>query len=144
MRPARPALFAFAVGLLSACASDGLSQSPSQRLVATDWRADILNGASVAISNPVTLSFNEGNASGRGGCNQYSGTVEFDDNHITFGSLISTRMACIGNDIMTTEARYLGALQASHSYAVAPDGTLTLTDGTSNIHFVPQPRQIRP
>ena len=144
MRLLPAAVLVVTAALLGSCTSNGLTLSPSERLAATDWRAETINGAPVTISNPVTLSFNEGNASGRGGCNQYSGAVEFDDSHIKFGTLISTKMACVGDGVMATESAYLGALQASQTYVRSPDGRLVLTGANSNIRFAPQPRQIRP
>jgi len=144
MRQVRLILLALVVLLPAACASETGTLSPSDRLTATDWRAEDINGAPVAIPNPVTLSFNEGNASGRSGCNQYSGNADYDDRRITFGPLISTKMACVGSNIMQTESAYLGALQASKTYVIGADGALTLSGERASVRFVPQPRQIRP
>jgi heat shock protein HslJ len=144
MRRIHFVLLASAVAMLGACTTDNGTLSPSERLSSTDWRAEFINGAPVAIANPVTLSFNEGNASGRSGCNQYSGNAEHDDRRITFGPIISTKMACVGAGIMETETAYLGALQASRSFAIGPDGALTLSGASTSVRFIPQPRQIRP
>jgi heat shock protein HslJ len=144
MRRIQILVFAFVVAMLGACASDNGTLSPSERLSSTDWRAEFINGAPVTIANPVTLSFNEGNASGRSGCNQYSGSADYDDRRITFGPSISTKMACVGAGIMETEAAYLAALQGARSFTIGPDGALTLSGASTSVRFVPQPRQIRP
>jgi hypothetical protein len=144
MRRIHLVVLASTVALLAGCASNDGTLSPSERLSAVDWRAEFINGAPVTIANPVTLSFNEGNASGRSGCNQYSGNADHDDRRITFGPIISTKMACVGPGIMETEASYLAALQGARSFMIGPDGALTLSGASMSVRFIPQPRQIRP
>jgi len=140
----RYALLAAALMSLSGCKSDDGALSPAVRLAESDWRAEAINGVPVSSSTRVTLSFNEGNASGRGGCNQYSGSVTMDDRRISFGPLISTKMACVDGNAMQTEATYFAALQGAQSYAFAPADKLTISGAAGNIVFAPQPRQIRP
>ena len=144
MQRTLPMIALSALLLVGGCASDGTTLTPSQLLVQTDWRADNIAGAPVTIANPVTLSFNEGNASGRSGCNQYSGAADFDDRRITIRTIISTKMACAGEGVMLTESSYLNALQGVETFTIAADGSLTLTGPKASIHFVPQSRQIRP
>ena len=144
MRRIHFVVLASAVAMLAACTTDNGTLSPSERLSSTDWRAEFINGAPVTIANPVTLSFNEGNASGRSGCNQYSGNAEHDDRRITFGPIISTKMACVGPGIMETESAYLAAVQGARSFTIGPDNALTLSGASTSVRFIPQPRQIRP
>lgn len=70
----------------------------------------------------------ESRLSGKNGCNNYTGTVRFDNNNITFpeAGLVTTRMFCPGDG----EKVFMKALQASNRYNVSTDGkTLTLLTG---------------
>ena len=144
MSALRFGVVAFAALALFACNTDSLQGYPAQRLVDKDWRAETINDVPVSIPNPVTLSFNEGNASGRSGCNQYSGMVEYDNSHIKFGTLISTEMACIAGNAMQVETAYLSGLQSVRAYSFDGSGKLILRGNKTSIRFAPQSRQIRP
>lgn len=113
-------------------------------LAAHDWQAFELKGKPLNTPVPVTLSFTEGRASGRGGCNQYSGVVEYDARSIRFQAMISTKMACAGDGVMLTEADYLQALQAAESWDIDATGKLTIEGNRGRIKFTPLPRQNRP
>ena len=69
-----------------------------------------------------------GNASGNAGCNTFNGSFTLDAKTITFGPLISTKMACLGAG-NTVESAYLPALQDATGWAIGADGDLTLTGG---------------
>lgn len=74
---------------------------------------------------PVTLNFTADGVNGTAGCNQYSGPFEFSDNTITFGDLITTRMAC-PEDVMGQENAYLSALLAATTFELR-DGQLIIS-----------------
>ncbi|HYF62230.1 MAG TPA: META domain-containing protein [Herpetosiphonaceae bacterium] len=68
-----------------------------------------------------------GQASGNGGCNNFSSTATLTDSTIAFAPIISTKMACADNAMNTQETAYLTALQSAQTYQT--DGaSLTLFD----------------
>ena len=114
------------------------------RLAAYDWTAVSIDGKPVVQKGRVTLSIADGRVSGRGGCNRYSGTVEYDRSTLTIGPLISTKMACPENGLMTLETAYLGSLQTARSYRFADDGALTINTATGAITYEASARQVTP
>lgn len=75
--------------------------------------------------NPATLQFTAGGAIGNGGCNQFGGDFQYDNNSLTFGPLASTMMAC-APEVMEQEAAYLSALGTATGFSIA-DGMLQIT-----------------
>jgi heat shock protein HslJ len=66
--------------------------------------------------------------SGATGCNTMGGTYEVDETSIRFAELFSTKMACVEEERMRQEARFLKALETADRYAVSGD-TLALSAG---------------
>lgn len=130
------------LSLASAC-SAGIDRG-QDTLAAHDWEAFELKGKPLSTPTPVTLSFTEGRASGRSGCNQYSGAVDYGARTIRFQAMISTKMACAGEGVMLTEADYLQALQAAESWDIDAAGILTIEGARGLIKFTPLARQNRP
>jgi heat shock protein HslJ len=132
--------------LVAACSSSGASPSSSASpasagspapvgLAGTSWTLADLDGTTPAGAAP-TLEFREdGTAGGMSGCNSYNGSYTVDGNTITFGPLISTKMAC-EQPLMTMESAYLAALQGATAAAVDEDGNLVLS-GTATMTFTP-------
>ena len=114
------------------------------RLMQEDWVAQSIAGKAVVHIGRVTLSFAEGRVSGRGGCNLYSGTVEYGKGAIKIGPLISTKMACAEDGLMQQESAYLTTLQGAERYSVGEDGKLTISTRTGAIVYDGVPRQVRP
>lgn len=79
----------------------------------------------------MTLSVQDGKASGLGGYNRYSGTIAAgtDARSVKIGPLTSTRMACVPpRDAI--EARYFAALDHTFQYSfVTGSLALTYTEG---------------
>lgn len=134
---------ALALLTMSSACTTGPDRGPDT-LEAHDWQAFQLGNAAVAMPVPVTLSFSEGRASGRSGCNQYSGAVEHGARTIGFQAMISTKMACAGEGVMATEMNYLQALQAAETWDIGADGNLTIEGSRGRIIFTPLARQNRP
>ena len=66
---------------------------------------------SVALGSTITMVFDaDGQVSGNGGCNQYSGGYSVDGNNISIGPLRSTMMACPDQAVGTQESQFLAAL----------------------------------
>jgi lactoylglutathione lyase len=87
-------------------------------ITGSDW---ILEGGS-----GQTLRLEEGTASGGAGVNRYSGAYELDEGRLTFGPLVTTRMAGTP-EAMEAEQEFLASL-ASIATAALADDTLVLGD----------------
>jgi len=56
--------------------------------------------------------------SGNGGCNRIAGGFEIEGRDIKFSQAISTKMACIDNEIQRLETEFLNALQAVTKFEI--------------------------
>lgn len=83
-------------------------------------------------SNGIGLDLTtEGEVSGSGGCNTFSGTVADEPGEgataaLEFGPLMSTKMACADDAANALESRYLAALGDADAYSMT-DGRLAIT-----------------
>jgi heat shock protein HslJ len=112
-------------------------------LAGVNWVLSSFGPASAPVAvlpgSSVTAVFTTEGVSGSAGCNSYSGTFQFDNTNITFSPLITTKIACTDNNVMTQETTYLTALQAATSYQITngqlqityPDGLLTFNVNTT-------------
>jgi heat shock protein HslJ len=112
-------------------------------LAGVNWVLSSFGPASAPVAvlpgSSVTAVFTTEGVSGSAGCNSYSGTFQFDNTNLTFSPLITTKMACTDNNIMTQETTYLTALQSVTSYQINngqlqlayPDGLLTFNANTA-------------
>jgi heat shock protein HslJ len=97
-------------------------------LVGHGWTLDQASIAALAGQVPsgavVTLTFEDGQASGRAACNSYGGAYDAgDDGSLSFDGFAVTEMAC-EPELMSLESTYLEALGAVTGFHV--DGNLTL------------------
>jgi putative lipoprotein len=98
----------------------------AHELVGTRWLAEDIRGGGVLDRAQSTLAFvDAGRVAGSGGCNRFGGGVTLDGETITFGPLMSTRMACV-EAVMNQESNYLGALAEVVRYAFAHEGAILL------------------
>ncbi|HET9260041.1 MAG TPA: META domain-containing protein [Acidimicrobiia bacterium] len=82
-----------------------------------------VDGTEIPIleAHPVTIVFDEDQASGISACNSYSGSYTLDGSSIEFGNLVMTEMACLDPGVMEAEEAYSAGLLAVE--------TVTLDDG---------------
>ena len=105
-------------------------EQPGITLPATTWVATCIEG-NLVKGRPPILTITGDRASGNGGCNRYSASVELGkDDKIRFGPVASTRMACTGAD-GTQEPAYFKALASAVSYHITR-GYLVLLDSQFN------------
>jgi heat shock protein HslJ len=123
---------------VAACSS-GQQEKGTAPLENTHWRLVALGDrqvASVAGRRPaeMTLTSGEKRAQGFSSCNGFSGPYTLEGNKLRFGSIISTKMACL--DGMDVETGFFSALSATTTYAIAGMG-LDLFDakGTAVARF---------
>lgn len=126
MRTTRQAAVLLAVG---ACGGDGAAVVVP--LPGTSWVLEEVGGAPVVARGRATLEFAEsGRASGNGSCNRFSGTATIAGDSLSFGPLMSTKMACVEEALTSQETRYLAALGSAQRYAIAGDTLrIYLADG---------------
>jgi len=73
----------------------------------------------VLAETEITVTFEDGTASGSAGCNTYSAAYTFDGSFFTFEAPAATEMACLDPaDVMEQEQRYLGFLEDVTAYHI--------------------------
>lgn len=82
------------------------------------WSLVNMNGT-VQEKSPIWLEFDTATHrfNGNGGCNKVAGEYELDGNHLTFGKVISTRMACMDAQANERESAFLRML-SDRTYTV--------------------------
>ena len=95
------------------------------------WVAEDIGGKGVIDNSHIVLTLNAGNASGKSGCNSYRGSYSLSGDQLSFGPMMSTRMACAAEAMMKQERDYLEVLSKVTSYDRGDGGALILktTDG---------------
>lgn len=102
---------------------------PRWRLVELEGQPSIAGGG----AREAHLRFTQENrVSGATGCNTLGGRYESTNERLRFGDLFSTKMACIEEDRMAQETRFMRALEGVDRFAVSGD-TLTLFRGESAV-----------
>lgn len=108
--------------VLSACASEidsdvGSAPAAAQGdLWETSWVAQTIASKPVAPLGAVTMNFQTGTVGGNSGCNTFGGDVTLDGAKISFGPLISTKMACIEGGRMSQEFAFMQLLSDAARY----------------------------
>jgi len=132
-----------ALATVAACASLGRPTPPA--LDGREWRLVELRGQPAVPSSGMRhahLRFSPESMRvvGSGGCNGISGTYTRDGDRLTFGSMISTRMACADARLNRQETDFLTAIVETNRYSLVAD-TLTLArDGERLVRLVGAPR----
>jgi len=123
--------------LLSACGDDAAGSGTPGGAVTGDW---VLAAGTVGREplepvpgRTITLTINDGQATGTSACNSYFGTVAIDGGSVRFDGLGGTEMAC-EPDVMALEQAYLAALGNVREAAVEGD-QLVLTGADVELRF---------
>lgn len=90
-----------------------------------NWKLIQLNGKTIE-NDKITIRFNINgkNCGGMGICNKYSGAFTVMDDLITFGPIVSTKMACFNNS--ASESEYFNTLSEGKFTFDVADQTLNL------------------
>ncbi|AIM38426.1 hypothetical protein KO02_18315 [Sphingobacterium sp. ML3W] len=106
------------------------AETTEQSLSGT-WELDYISGPRIAFAGlypntkpTITFDIDTKKVSGNGSCNAYNGTFKTENNHISFGPVASTKMACEGSG----EDVYFNTLGKINTYSVSGN-TLTLIVG---------------
>jgi len=121
------------VGLvLSRAQAADSSTAPAPATTLTgSWVLEDLGGTGVIDDARATLEFREpGRVAGRGSCNQFSGPVTVNGPAISFGPLVSTKMAC-PEAVMDQETRYFQALQDAERWSLQGPNLLIYVKGAA-------------
>jgi heat shock protein HslJ len=103
-------------------------QAPPANLQSTSWqlRSIRTNATTIASTQPpATLQFTADSIQGFGGCNQYRGGYQTQQNRLTVGEIASTKKAC-SPDQMRLEQTFLAGLSNVQRYEIDRAGNLRL------------------
>ena len=95
----------------------------------------------VVEGTTITLNFGgDGRAGGSGGCNSYGGEYRERGDGLSFGPVVSTKRACLGEPANRQEQRYLAALGAASRFELSGDRlTIFQGDGHDSLNFTSGP-----
>lgn len=97
------------------------------------WRLIELNGAAVNTTKAYLEFDREAKRfAGNGGCNRIAGSFELDGTNLKFSRAISTRMACLDNEVQQVETNFLKGLEQTTNYQIQGN-TLRLWAGGNPI-----------
>jgi heat shock protein HslJ len=139
------AAFAFVATGAAASAAQG---TLPQAMTGADWvLAPVSSQSPISGDGNITIHFSaNGDFGGDSTCNSYGGSATVGANGaISLGPIISTKRACLDNNLMQREGVYLTALDSVSAYKLDgatlqltyKDGTLTFTRAGSNLPGVP-------
>ncbi len=100
-----------------------------------EWLAEDIGGGGVLDRVQTTIAFGEAGAvSGSGGCNRMAGKAEIDGEHLTFGPIAATKMACAPAQ-MDQETKFFAALDKVSSFRIdeAQTKLFLLDDGGAEL-----------
>ena len=110
------------------------SMSATSALVGPRWRLVELEGqpslAGGGAREPHLIFSRDSvdRVAGATGCNSMGGRYEADGERIQFSDLFSTKMACVEEDRMRQETRFVRVLERADRYSISGD-TLALSEG---------------
>lgn len=74
-------------------------------------------------------------AAGSTGCNQFGGGFTTEGDTLTFGTIVTTRRACLPAELNALEAGFLQALQATSHYELTDNALTLLANGAPTMTF---------
>jgi heat shock protein HslJ len=116
-----------------------INVSGGSSLPNTSWVVVSLNaGVAPVPGSTLTAAFSsDGQVSGSGGCNTFSGPYQAGSNDITIGPLATTLMAC-EEALSTQEQVYMAALQGARAYSISGSQLVLFGgDGSETVRFSP-------
>lgn len=104
----------------------GCGGSPAELLAQGEWLIENINHRGIIDSSRVSIQFSsEGRISGQGSCNRYAGSYTLTGEGLSFGPVMSTKMAC-SPALMEQERRFFSTLDQITHFDITPDGALLL------------------
>lgn len=101
-------------------------------ITGVSWRPVTIGAETIPDNSGVFVLFEvDGNVTGHGGCNRFTGSLASSDSGIAVGKLASTRMAC-SEEIMHREMAFMEAVQQTTGFS--GDGQrMNLLDSEGNV-----------
>jgi heat shock protein HslJ len=99
---------------------------PPKTLERTAWRVSSINGVEIPSEQGAMVTFGDGRMSGSVGCNRLGADYKFADGKLSFGPVMSTKMAC-PDPVGKQEHDFVSILEALASTAFRGDGAMVLT-----------------
>ncbi len=97
-----------------------------------NWRNETGEMVPAIADSGASAEFSDGQISGNGGCNGFSGSYEQSGNELTIGQIASTLMLCTPEELGTQETAYFAHLQNAASYQVTDD-RLEISNGEGEV-----------
>ena len=110
--------------LLTACSAFPAATDP---LDGTSWELFAYRKTRPIEDSTITISFEDEQVSGSGGCNSYGGEYQVNGGRIEFGMLMATAMACADPAMMNQETMFMQFLGDAQRFE--------LTDGQLQIYW---------
>jgi heat shock protein HslJ len=138
------------MALAAGCTASGAPEqqpaaeaSPSRTPEGTGWRLVELGGQPVTVAQNASapslqLNAAEDRASGDTGCNSFFGEYELSGATLRFGTLASTRRACLDEAMNRQEGAYMRALESTRSWRISGDALILAGDAGDLARFSPQ------
>ena len=122
--------------LLVNCSSEVTEKSDVNRLHDI-WALEFIDGEKVVLNENIKslpvieIYVKEERIHGNTSCNTINGSVDIDENQITFSKIITTEMACPGD----VEQKFLAALNAVNNYKIEKLRLLLYEDEDERLVF---------
>jgi heat shock protein HslJ/membrane-bound inhibitor of C-type lysozyme len=119
------------------------AQGASAAIEGTAWLVEDIAGQGVIDRAQSTISFDtSGRVSGSAGCNRYTGVATIESEALRFGSLATTKRACVPA-LMDQEQKFLSAMEGVRGYSADANGLLQLkgANGEPLLRLAPMPRE---
>ena len=102
----------------------------------TSWVLISLDDTSPLLGTSITLSFADGEISGSGGCNSYSGSYQVQGDRISFGETVITLQACMEPDgVLDQESAYMAILGVVKRFVLEDGGLMLVTQDGKALRF---------
>lgn len=114
-----------AIGLMAIIGCSSAGKASNTARLNGKWELQkigevVINKANGERGAPtLELNLQENRASGFGGCNRYSGRVRIEGAEMSFGPLVSTKMACLGPNVENQYFRLLSGQK--RTYRISDD-----------------------
>jgi putative lipoprotein len=120
--------------LLERVSSPKAEAQPVQLALTGEWLVEDIGGLGVLDTPKSTLRFgSNGEASGQGGCNNFSGSFALSQGELRFGPLAATQKGCIPA-VADQEQKYFAALAAVRSARI--EGGVLFLSGADGARLV--------
>ena len=127
------------VALAAALAGCATAEAPaSPMLEGSAWQVTSIDGEATPRTDMYQVEFKDGRASGRFGCNRFSGTFTSTGTAVSFGPTMSTKIAC-PEPANSHERTGFAVLQQEAKLGWGENGALTVSNagGTISLERLP-------